>query len=135
MNELLGKHIFIVEDDPTNMAVNAVILKRSGARITQDIWNVGTVAHLLKKLPVDVILLDLMLRHDMNGYDIFRQIQMHPFLKDIPVVAVSAADPTIEIPRAQNLGFAGFIGKPIMPRLFSSQILQCINGSPVWYAR
>lgn len=135
MNELLGKHIFIVEDDPTNMAVNAVTLKRSGARITQDIWNIGTVAQLLKRLPVDVILLDLMLRHNMNGYDIFHEIKMHPYLQDIPVVAVSAADPTIEIPKAKSLGFAGFIGKPIMPRLFGSQILQCINGDPVWYTR
>ncbi|MFW5748286.1 MAG: response regulator [Chloroflexota bacterium] len=135
MDELKGIHVFVVEDDPTNMAVNAVTLKRSGAKVTQDMWNVGAVDKLLERMPVDVILLDLMLRHNMNGYDIFNEIKAHPDLQAIPVIAVSAADPAIEIPKAKELGFAGFIGKPIRPHLFAGQIAACIAGKPVWYAR
>lgn len=135
MDELKGKHIFIIEDDPVNMAVNAVTLKKSGAHVTQDIWNTGAVENLLAHLPVDVILLDLMLRRNLNGYDIFREIKAHPALAGIPVVAVSAADPTIEIPKSQELGLAGFIGKPIHPFLFAKQIAACIRGEAVWYAR
>lgn len=135
MYELRGKRIFIVEDDPANMAVNAVTLRSTGAIIIQDFWNTDIIRNLKGHLPVDVILLDLMLRHDMTGYDVFRQLQADPQLCYIPVVAVSAADPGVEIPKAQALGLRGFIGKPIVPRLFPKQIEACINGEEIWYAR
>jgi len=135
VEDLRGKRIFIIEDDATNMAVNAITLKKTGAVIIQDSWNTGVAEQVRKSLPIDIILLDLMLRHDMNGYDIFDELQDDPELAQIPVVAVSAADPGVEIPRAQEKGLAGFIGKPIMPRLFAQQIAACIEGNTVWYAR
>jgi CheY-like chemotaxis protein len=135
MNELTGKRIFIIEDDPTNMAVFAVTLKKSGASVIQDFWNTNSANMLFNRLPIDVILLDLMLRHHMNGYDIFDELQAHPELAKIPVIVVSAADPQVEIPKARAKGMAGFIGKPIRPHLFAKQIASCIDGEPVWYAQ
>lgn len=133
MDELKGKRILIVEDDVTNMAVYAAALRRSGAIVAQDFWNVNTVNMLLKYLPIDVILLDLMLRYQMDGYEIFDRIKKQPELADIPVIVVTAADPEVEIPKAKAKGFAGFIGKPISPTKFSKQIAACIDGEPVWY--
>jgi len=135
MDELKGKRIFIVEDDITNMAVYAATLKRSGAIIIQDFWNAGTVRLLTQHLPVDIILLDLMLRHNLSGYDIFQELKENPDLAGIPVVAVSAADPTVEIPKARALGFAGFIGKPINSYRFPQQILTCLSGGEIWYSQ
>lgn len=134
MEELNDKRIFIVEDNPMNMAVYATTLKRSGAIVIQDPWNVGTLHTLLNHLPIDIILLDLMLKHNMDGYTIYDQLKAHPQLKDIPVVAVSAADPDVEIPRAKAKGFAGFIGKPIRLYDFPKQIADCLRGEAVWYA-
>lgn len=133
-NELSGKRVFIVEDDLMNMAVNSAALRRSGATIIQDPLNINTIGKVEIQLPIDVILLDLMLRHNMNGYDIYDALKANPRLKDIPVIAVSAADPHIEIPKAQAKGFAGFIGKPIKPHHFAAQIASCMNGEAVWYA-
>ena len=135
MSKLNGKRIFIVEDDATNMAVNAVTLKRTGAIVIQDFWNSSVADMVRKHLPIDVILLDLMLRHDLNGYNIFDELQADPELSKIPVIAVSAADPGVEIPRAKEKGLVGFIGKPIVPRLFPIQIATCIEGGNVWYAQ
>jgi CheY-like chemotaxis protein len=135
MDELKGKRVFIIEDDPTNMAVFSVTLKRSGAVVLQDFWNTDSINMLQKRLPIDVIVLDLMLRHQMNGYAIFEELRADPELSKIPVVIVSAADPGIEIPKAQARGLAGFIGKPIRPYLFPTQIASCINGNPVWYSQ
>jgi CheY-like chemotaxis protein len=134
-NELQGKRIFIVEDDPMNMAVNSASLKQSKATIIQDPWNTNTINQLMQSLPVDAILLDLMLHHNKSGYDIFDQIKAKPELADIPIIAVSAADPEIEIPRTQKKGFAGFIGKPVKPHWFAKQIASCINGEPIWYSQ
>jgi CheY-like chemotaxis protein len=134
-NELEGKRIFIVEDNPMNMAVNTASLKHSGAIIIQDPWQTTTVTQVVQRLPIDVVLLDLMLHHDMSGYDTFDQIKAHPKLAHIPIIAVSAADPGIEIPRTQEKGFAGFIGKPVKPHWFAKQIASCIRGEAIWYAQ
>jgi len=134
-NELIGKRIYIVEDDMMNMAVNSAALRRSGATIIQDPWNTNTINELLQQLPIDIILLDLMLHHNINGYDIFDEIKAQPKLADIPIIVVSAADPTVEIPKAKEKGLAGFIGKPIRPYWFAKQIVSCMNGEPVWYVQ
>lgn len=134
-NELKGKRIFIVEDDITNMAVFSATLRQSGALVIQDHWNSGTIEMLTRHLPIDVILLDLMLRNGANGYDIFDRLRTLPEFASIPVIIVSASDPEIEIPKAREQGFAGFIGKPISPSLFPQQVADCITGNPVWHAQ
>ncbi|MGF1507247.1 MAG: response regulator [Chloroflexi bacterium] len=133
MSPLDGKRILIVEDDLTNMAVYNAILRGTGAKVIQDFWNTNTVHLVERHLPIDIILLDLMLRYQMSGYDTFDKLKAIPALAHVPVVAVSAADPGIEIPKTKAKGFAGFIGKPIDPILFPDQIAACMAGEPVWY--
>jgi CheY-like chemotaxis protein len=135
MQELQGKRIFVVEDDVVNMAVFTVTLRQTGATIIQDAWNANTINMLIQHLPVDVILLDLMLRFRVSGYDIFDKIKANPRLDKIPIVAVSASDPEIEIPKAKEKGFVGFIGKPIDVYQFPIQIAACIKGEQIWYTR
>lgn len=135
MNELQGKRILIVEDDATNMAVFSVTLRDSGAKVIQDMWNTGAVDHMLGHVPLDLIILDLMLRRQISGYDIYHALRQHQELATVPVVIVSAADPAVEIPRARALGLSGFIGKPIRPYLFPRQIAALIAGESIWYAQ
>lgn len=135
MDELKGKRIFVVEDDITNMAVFAATLRQSGALVIQDHWNSGTIEMLTRHLPIDVILMDLMLRNGTSGYDIYDKLQALPEFASIPVIIVSASDPEIEIPKARERGFAGYIGKPISPSRFATQIVQCMEGTPVWHSQ
>jgi two-component system cell cycle response regulator DivK len=132
MSDLKGKRIAVIEDNVTNLAVFATALRRQEVTVIQDAWNTSTVDFLLNNLPLDLILLDIMLRRGINGYDVFEQWQAVPELKDIPVVAVSSLDAESEIPKAQELGFAGFIGKPINLIDFPKQIANCIAGDTVW---
>lgn len=132
MKSLEGKRIFIVEDNIANMAVYAVALKQQGAIVIQDPWNADTLTMLSRYLPMDVVLLDLMLRRGVSGYDILEEIKATPELANIPVVAVSASEPAIEIPRAQAKGFTGFISKPIQLFKFLEQVACCIEGQSVW---
>jgi CheY-like chemotaxis protein len=126
------KRIFIVEDDVCNMAVYSVALSNNGAAVIQDPWNATTIELIKRTLPVDIILLDLMLRRGVSGYDIFDKIKADPKLVNIPVMAVSASDPEIEIPKAKSKGFSGFIGKPISLHDFPIQVAACIKGENLW---
>jgi CheY-like chemotaxis protein len=132
MKVLEGMRILIVEDDPTNMAVYQAILKRSGAHVIQDVRTTDVINYMLRSLPIDLILLDLMLRHQVNGYDIFDKVKGIAELANIPVIAVTAADPDIELPKVKARGFAGFIGKPIDMYEFPEQIAACVRGDRLW---
>lgn len=133
MNSLLeGKRIAIVEDDVTNMAVFFTALKKQGAQVIQENWNTDAVAVLEKSLPIDLILMDIMLRNGLSGYELFDQLQELPSFQTIPVVAISSLDPATEIPKLQTKGFAGFISKPINVRLFPEQLVSCLNGEKIW---
>ncbi len=133
---LKGKRIFYVEDDVGNKAVAQLILEMAGVLFAFERWGTeNTIAKLRAFMPVDLIMLDLMLAHQVSGYDVFEAIRREPEFGHIPIVAVSAADPSVEIPKARDKGFAGFIGKPISLRLFPRQIAELINGGQVWYAR
>lgn len=134
MNLLEGKRILIVEDNVKNLAIFASVLRRKGATVFQDNWNAGTVNLIHDHLPIDIILLDLMLRHGKSGYDIFDEMAAIPDLKNIPIVAVSAADPDTEIPKAKEKGFAGFIAKPVNISQFPEHIATCIGGEKIWVA-
>ncbi len=130
---LENKRIFVFEDDAMNLAVIRVPLKREGARVYYDRWGKNAKEVLMKALPLDIVLLDLMYPDGTTGYDIFKQIRDIPELQGIPIVVVTAADPDREMPIAQELGLAGFISKPLNSR-FPKYVAKAISGKPVWEA-
>lgn len=132
---LKGKYIFIVEDDPTNLAVLRTILKREGASAPFDHWGDTTLQKMMEYHAVfnlDMILLDIMLPHKISGYDILDAIRATAELKKVPVVAVTASDPDLEMPKARLRGFNGYICKPINRNEFPDQILTVLAGGEVW---
>lgn len=129
---LAGKHIFVVEDNAANLAIISSILRRSGASISYDRWGHDTITKMLKLEHVDIILLDLMFPSGITGYDIFDKLQETPELADIPVVIVSAADPTTEMHKARSKGFQGFISKPVDYLTFPQILETILEGTPVW---
>ena len=133
MERLLdGKRIFLVEDDIVNASVFSRSLVNHGALIYQDVLGYGIVQHIVESLPIDVIVLDIMIRRGQNGFDIFESIKLHPRLIGIPVVAVTSLDPETAIPKAQDIGLNGFISKPINAIEFPSQIARILRGENVW---
>src|SRR4051812_42942929 len=129
---LKGKRIFLTEDNLTNRSVMQLLLERDGAVFAFERWGFDTPERLQKFAPVDIILLDLMLPNGVTGLDLFDQIRALPEFARVPIVAVSAKDPSIAIPEVQAKGFNGFIAKPINRLRFASQIASAIAGESVW---
>ncbi len=131
---LEGKRIFVVEDNVQNRVIYQMTLIKHGARLVFDRWGRDALRSMRGFQKFDLIILDLMLPDGRSGYDIFKEIRAVPELADIPIVAVSAADPNAAIPKAQELGFSGFIAKPINVDCFAEQLERVMNGEKVWYA-
>lgn len=132
---LQGKNIFVVEDNVQNRVVFQMILRKHGASVDFERMGVDTVFRLQNSPQVDMILLDLMLAEGISGFDLYTDIREKlPQLAEVPIVAVSAMEPAIAIPKAQALGFSGFISKPINSLVFGEQLASIFNGETVWYA-
>jgi len=129
---LSGKRIFIIEDNVTNATIMKVILQANGAKVFIDRWGLDPVARIREVGEVDLIIMDLMLQHGINGYDLFDVIKSDPFMTKIPVVIVSASDPALELNKARRKGFCGYISKPIDNLTFAKTIASVLGGKPVW---
>ncbi len=130
---LLLEHVkvFIIEDNAGNLAVASLYLESQGASVKFERRGIDTAQAILNQMPVDVILTDLMLPRGVSGFDVFDQIRQHPQLANIPIIAVSAADPDTAMPLARQKGLAGFISKPITPQIVS-YVSDVLHGKHVW---
>ena len=131
---LSSRNIFILEDDMRNRVIYQLLMARHGAKVIFDRWGRDTIWEMKKYGKFDLIILDLMLPNNVSGYDIFEEIRKHYEFAHIPIVAVSASEPSDALPRTKAMGFDGFIAKPIDDELFPKQLSQLIRGEKVWYA-
>jgi len=128
---LKNRLIFVIEDNPGNLAVLSMYLEQEGAKVKVERYGINTVQAILKAMPVDLIVTDLMLPKGLSGFDVYDQIRQVPELAHIPVVAVSAADPDSAMLKARQKGFAGFISKPVT-RQIAKQLAEVLSGKTVW---
>jgi CheY-like chemotaxis protein len=130
---LTGKNIFIVEDDSFNRVVYLMSLgMQGGAHLEFDLWGRDTISKL-KRGMWDLIILDLMLGRSVSGFQVFKEIRQLDKFDSIPIIAISASEPSVSIPKARQMGFNGFISKPVKEDWIVEQIAQVIAGDDVWY--
>lgn len=123
--------VLIVEDNVSNFVLMARMLGHMGLHCE---WKTSgfEVVEYAETLPrVDLILMDIRLPYE-DGYQALEKLRLVDSLKDIPVVAVTAYASDEQLKRAKQAGFQGFIGKPLDPDRFPSQIRTLLKGDPVW---
>ncbi len=123
--------VLVVEDNVSNFVLIARLLGYLGIHCEWKTsgYEVVEYADLLPKL--DLILMDIRLPYE-DGYEALKKIRSSPKLSKIPVIAVTAESSMEQMQKAHAAGFDGFIGKPIDPDRFTTQIQQILNGDPVW---
>ncbi len=107
--------VLIVDDEVEARETLAAMLRAKG--YLADIFDGGSRAlEFLRAGPrPDVILLDLLLRRDMNGWEFLDLVKSHPQLKNIPVIAISGAELTPELRRQCKA--EAFLAKPLHPQV------------------
>lgn len=128
-----GKRILIVEDNSLNRVVYQITLGVQGAVLEFDRWGREAITRLKAGRDFDLVILDLMLHDGISGFDIFQEIRTMPQFNTVPIVAISASEPVIAMARARDLGFSGFISKPIDEAYFVGQIDKLIAGEEIWH--
>lgn len=129
--ELKHYSALIVEDDTSGLAIIAVMLRRLGLRTVMERFADSAIERAKTMPKLDIVFLDLGLP-DADGYDVLKALRDDPDLQDVPIIAVTARDAGTELPKAQEAGFDGFLGKPLNRNRFPDQVRRILRGEGVW---
>ncbi len=103
--------ILLVDDEPDNLEVLAESLAFFGATVrTASDGEEGL--EVLKDFLPDLIILDLSMPK-MDGWAMRKHVKSNPITGDIPIVALSAHAMAGDRERALEVGFDGYLTKPI----------------------
>lgn len=121
-------HAIIVDDQEVGIQVLSHLLEVSGVSYTA-IKDPDYIEEVLNEVSeVNVIFLDLELPQ-INGYEILAFLK-NELQVSIPIIAYTVN--TSEAAYAKEVGFDGFLGKPIDREQFPTTIRRILNGESVW---
>ena len=115
--------VLVVEDNPINRDVLGRRLERRKfiVRYAED---GASGINMAKELKPDLILMDIGLGEDMDGWEATRQIKASEETKDIPIIALTASAFASDREKSLAAGCCDFDTKPVdLPRLLSKMNL------------
>ena len=122
----MSAKILLAEDNATNRYLATFLLEKAGFTIIHA-HNGAEVLRLALSEQPDLVLMDIQMP-EMDGYEAARSIHAEPALAGLPIVAVTSYAMTRDREKALQLGFAGYIEKPIQPQTFAREISQFLAG-------
>jgi CheY-like chemotaxis protein len=105
-----NRNVLVIEDDKVLGQMVTEILDDVGFEVTTA-TNGRIAFDKLKQLPIDFIVLDILLP-EMDGFEIYAQLQAKPETREIPVMLVTAWADERNIERASQMGIQHFLPKP-----------------------
>ena len=105
-------HICLVEDETDLSNLIQMYLEKSGYQVT--VFDKGSDAIHYIGNPVNLWILDIMLKDDLSGYDIIKAIRATD--SKVPVIFTSARDQDLDKIIGLELGSDDYITKPYSPK-------------------
>jgi len=109
--EVRRARILVVDDTPRNVKLLADLLTVKGYDVVTAASGPEALAQVAAERP-DLVLLDVVMP-EMSGYEVCRQIRADPATAILPVVMVTALDPSQERIKGLDAGADDFLTKPI----------------------
>lgn len=116
----MKERILYIEDNEQNLYLVTFILESAGHRVIQARSGEEGILLAGEQAP-DLILLDIQLP-GMDGYEIARRLRDIPYIRTIPIVAVTSYAMVGDREKALGAGCDGYIEKPINPDTFLAQV-------------
>lgn len=117
MNDMLGKSILVIDDDPNLLRLAARILSRTGAQV----FTAPGAQEGLRLFSIhapDLVLLDVMLP-GMDGWEVCRQIRQ---LSKVPIIMFTVLDQETHIARGRECGADDYLTKPFSVGVLLSRV-------------
>ncbi len=130
LDNLKGKTVLIVDDDPRNIFAVTSLLEGHGMRtLTAENGRAG-IAMLERHPEIDIALIDIMMP-EMDGYETMRLIRANPAKRWLPMIAVTAKALKEDRERCMAAGASDYLAKPIDDGQLVELIRIWASGSPM----
>jgi len=118
--------ILDVDDDPDVLEVRKLVLEHDGFEVIQT-TNIDVARETLENESIDLIILDVMMQKDSDGFNFAQHIKLNEKFKHIPIImvtAVSQRTPFKFSPETDGafLPVEKFLEKPVDPDLLIATI-------------
>jgi two-component system, cell cycle response regulator len=117
----MGANILLVEDTPHNLDLMTYLLQAQGHMIAAASAGEEAIRLARQAMP-DLVIMDIQLGGEIDGFEALRQIRSHKPLATVPVVAVTAFAMVGDREQALAAGFTDYLTKPIDPHTFATSI-------------
>src|SRR5512145_511406 len=103
--------VLVVDDTPRNVKLLADLLTVKGYSVATATSGREALASIDSD-PPDLVLLDVVMP-EMSGYEVCAKIRENPATQVLPVIMVTALDPSVERVKGIDAGADDFLTKPI----------------------
>jgi len=115
----MKKNILLVDDDEDIIEFLQYNLEKEGFKVITACSGQEALSKINNQ--IDLILLDIMMPN-MDGFEVLSKIRQNDFLKDIPVIFLTAKSGEKDEITGLNLGANDFIAKPISPQKLIARV-------------
>jgi two-component system, cell cycle response regulator DivK len=116
--------VLVVEDDPANMKLAALLLRSAGYQVLQAVDAQGAIA-LARSAQPDLMLMDIRLP-GMDGLAATRVLKQDALTRGIKIIAVTGLAMAGDAQRAIDAGCDGYLSKPVSYESFRATIEQVL---------
>lgn len=120
-------HALIIDDNLQNVKVLAQLLAKQGVKCTEILNPTQIIDNPVQDESIDVIFLDLEMP-TIDGYQL--KDMLRAYLGDVPIIAYTVHVSEMNVVR--DMGFDGFLGKPLDTTKFPNQLARILRGEAVW---
>ena len=115
-SEVRQSKILVVDDKPANVMLLEQLLEEEGYKNVISTTDSREVVNLYVEEKVDMILLDIRMPGDLDGFEACEQLKADPITRDIPIIFITVEDEKVTIVRAFERGAVDYIVKPFEKR-------------------
>jgi len=106
--------ILVVEDQDSIRRMIEALVQARGYEVTAVASGAKAIDLAITERP-DLVLLDLMLPGQYDGFDVCRRLRSEPTTRTVPIVVISALDDADSRARATDAGATAYYTKPFSP--------------------
>jgi two-component system, cell cycle response regulator DivK len=121
----MERKALLVEDNENNRYLLTLLLKHAGLAVVIA-ENGGSALEIARREQPDVILLDIQMP-EMDGYEVAAHLKRDAGLARIPIIGVSSFAMPGDREKAIQMGFAGYIEKPVDPEHFAETVMSILG--------
>ncbi len=124
-----AKKVLLVDDDVDLVAVNRAVLESRGYSIVSAHSGPAGLVKARAEKP-DVIVLDVMMGTNSEGFDLARALRKDDTTRHIPLIMVTAIHATVPFryePDTNYLPVDRFLEKPVAPEVLLNEVLAVLT--------